>query len=187
MSTMPWWATLLTSGAAAAVVTFAINFWLLRPRPDLRLIRIAPSVADTERLSRSNDGSANWHGQHWIPAAWLRLANHGDGAAHDVKLVGQRCRPRVWAGDGGVIPYEGEPAATDKPMWSDTVAALESGQSISVNIIVPADRSQPKPVVSVSWARLPGRRWSPRGKMQFDFSAVGKVEYGRPGQTELKD
>ncbi len=98
MSQLPIWATILTSGAAGALVTVLVNRFLVGgPRPpDLRLAASTALVEDMERVTRENEG--NFTGMTWLPAGWVRLTNHGDGTAHDVKLTGQRCRPRVWIG-----------------------------------------------------------------------------------------
>ncbi|MDH6245534.1 hypothetical protein [Mycobacterium sp. OTB74] len=72
------------------MVTVILNFWLLWPRPDLRLVHSVEAVEDIKRVTRWNEG--NFTGLDWMPLAWVRLTNYGDGNAHDVKLTGERCR-----------------------------------------------------------------------------------------------
>ena len=89
-----------------------VNRFVVGPRPDLRLSSSTALVEDMERVTRKNEG--NFTGMDWMPLGWVRLTNHGDGIAHDVKLTGQRCRPRVdrrfwretirWATGRGRIP-----------------------------------------------------------------------------------
>ncbi len=100
---MSWLSSVLTPGVVAAGVTLATNWWLLRPRADLRMAVGTQTVEDADRLLRANDGSASW-GDHlnWLPTAFVRLTNYGDGTAYDVRLSGTNCRPRVWVGDEGV-------------------------------------------------------------------------------------
>lgn len=183
MSQLPIWATVLTSGAAGAVVTVLVNRFVVGPRPDLRLSSSTALVEDTERVTRQNEG--NFTGMDWMPLGWVRLTNHGDGTAHDVKLTGERCRPRVWIGDSGVKPHAGQPVEAHFPLWSNTIAAIEPGESVNVCVVARHDPSQAKPTVTVAWPRLAGRRWAGSRNVNYDFAASRQVEHGMPGQTAL--
>ena len=183
MSQLPLWATILTSGAAGALVTVLVNRFLVGPRSDLRLASSTALVEDMERVTRENEG--NFTGMTWLPAGWVRLTNHGDGTAHDVKLTGQRCRPRVWIGDSGEKPFAGQPVQAKYPLWSDTIAAVEPGESVNVCLAARDDASEAKPTVTASWPRLAGRRWAGTRAVTLDCATSRRVEYGMPGQTEL--
>jgi hypothetical protein len=165
------------------VVTVALNWWLLRPRPDLRLVHSAASVEDTERIARQNQG--DYTGVDWLPAMWARLTNHGDGTAHDVRLTGERCRPRVWIGDSGVLSSSGQLVEAKYPLWVDSIAAIEPGASVNVCIVARNDPSVPKPIVTASWPRLPARVWAGFRSVSLDFTTQREFEYGLPGQKEL--
>jgi hypothetical protein len=160
-----------------------VNRFLVGPRPDLHLSSSTALVEDMERVTRKNEG--NYTGMDWMPLGWVRLTNHGDGTAHDVKLTGERCRPRVWIGDSGVKPYAGQLVKAEYPLWSNVIAAVEPGESVSVCIVARNDPSQAKPTVTATWPRLPGRPWAGRRAVSFDFAASRPVEHGMPGQTEL--
>jgi len=183
MSQLPLWATVLSSGAAGAFVTVLVNHFLVGPRPDLRLAPSTALVEDMERVTRKNEG--NFTGMTWLPVGWVRLTNHGDGTAHDVKLTGERCRPRVWTGDSGVKPSAGRPVVAEHPLWSDTIAAVEPGESVNVCIVARGDAYEAKPTVTAKWPRLAGRRWAGSRAITFDCATSRRVEHGMPGQTEL--
>lgn len=60
---MSLWTTVLTTvvtpGVVAAGITLATNWWLQRPRPDLRMIRSYQSVDDLMRLDRAERWSTD--------------------------------------------------------------------------------------------------------------------------------
>ncbi|KXP08739.1 hypothetical protein [Tsukamurella pseudospumae] len=183
MSQLPTWATILTSGATGALVTVLVNRFVVGPRPDLRLSPSTALVDDLERITRKNEG--DFTGVTWMPLGWLSLTNYGDGTAHDVRLAGMRCRPRVSIGDSGTKPYAGQAVETDQPLWSNIVAAIAPGESVNVCVVARHDPSQAKPTVTASWPRLAGRRWGGRHRVTYDFATPRQVEYGLPGQTSL--
>lgn len=176
---MSWWSSAFAPGVIAAGVTLAANWWLQRPRADLRMVRTYESAEDLERLLRANDGSPQWQTSLPMPTYCVRLANYGDGTAFDVKLSGEECQPRVWVGDTGVV-NEGQ-AAVRWPIWSDTLAALEPGES--VNVLVMCEALPPKrfPVIRASWPRLPGRRLSLGKSIECDMATARRIEAKWPG------
>lgn len=188
---MSWWSGILTSvvtpGLVAAGVTVVTNWWLHRPHADLRMVVGGQTVEDAERLLRANNGDSNWANHpHWIPLCFVRLTNYGDGAAYNVKLSGERCRPRVWVEDAGVVPIQGKPPEVSWPMWSDTVAALEPVETVNIYVIGSMDQSLAKPIVTASWPRLPGRRWDWRKTLRYDLASARTIEMGWPGDKELQ-
>ena len=94
-----------------------------RPTPDLRMVVVRPTRDDHDRLLRANDGDTNMiNHPHWLPVCFVRLTNYGDGTAHDIKLAGDRCRPRVWLADSGVVPNQGKPPEVHYPQWATEIA-----------------------------------------------------------------
>lgn len=187
MSELPIWATILTSGAAGAVATVLVNRFIVGPRPDLRLSPSPLLVEDAERLTREN--RADNTAITWQPLKWVLLTNHGDGTAHDIKLTGERCRPRVWVGDSAELPQLGQPVEASHAVWSNTVAAIPAGESVTVHVVMHNDASEEKPTVTATWPRLPGRGWTRAWALHrsvtFDFAKSRPVERGIPGQKEL--
>lgn len=183
---MSWWSSILTPGLVAAGVTVLTNWWLQRPRADLHMIVGSQSLEDADRLLRANNGDTNMiNHPHWLPLCFVRLTNYGDGTAHNIKLRGERCRPRVWVGDSGVVPIQGKPPEIHYPMWSDTVAALEPGETVNIYVMGSMDQSIAKPVINASWPRLPGRRWDWRRTLRYDLAQARRIEEGWPGEKEL--
>jgi hypothetical protein len=91
----------------------------------------------------------------------------------------------VWIGDSGVKPYAGQPVGVDYPLWSNTVAAIEPGESVNVCVVARHDPSPAKPTVSATWPSLAGRRWAGSRTVSFGFATTREVEHGMPGQTGL--
>ncbi|MGA5540785.1 hypothetical protein ACPCIR_02950 [Mycobacterium sp. NPDC051198] len=183
---MSWWTSIFTPGLVAAGVTLLTNWWLQRPRADLHMVVGAQSLDDADRLLRGNQGDTNTANHpHWQPLFFVRLTNHGDGIAHNVKLTGERCRPRVWIGDSGMVPAQGKPAEIAYPLWSNTVAALGPGDSVNIYVMGSLDRSLAKPVIEASWPRLPGRRWDWRKSTRYDLASARRIEEGWPGEKEM--
>jgi hypothetical protein len=98
---MSIWSGLVGPGVVAAAVTLAFNWWIQRPRTDLRMIRSGFTVTDLERLKRAKEKASDTALQ-WQPWHVVRLTNYGDGTGYDIKLTGTNCRPRVWVDDGGI-------------------------------------------------------------------------------------
>lgn len=181
MSVLP---SVLTSGVVAAVVTLAAHYWLQRPRADLRMARINWTLAVAERLYRAKqDIDAERAQQHWQLRHVVLLTNYGDGPAYDIRLSGERCRPRAWIADAGQQQTAEEPPVVKWPMWSNTLAALEPGESVSILVMSSPDSSVEPPVIEVSWPRLP-RRGLGRHKRSYDLARARTVETGWPGKTE---
>jgi hypothetical protein len=183
---MAWWTSILTPGVIAAAVTVLTNWWVQRPRADLRMVVGSQTIEDADRLLRANNGDTNMANHpHWLPLCFVRLTNYGDGTAHNIRLSGgERCRPRVWVGDSGVVPIQGKPPKVHYPMWSDTVAAIEPGETVNIYVMGSADRSLAKPVIEASWPRLPGRRVG-RITYRYDLAEGRRIEEGWPGGTDL--
>ena len=183
---MSWWASILTPILVAAGVTVLTNWWLQRPHADLHMVVGAQSLEDADRLLRANKGDTNWSNHpHWLPLCFIRLTNYGDGTAHNIKLTGERCRPRVWVGDSGVVPIQGQPPEVAYPLWSDTIAALEPGETVNIYVMGSLDQSLAKPIITASWPRLPGRRWDWRKALRYDLANARRIEEGWPGEKDL--
>lgn len=180
------WSAVITGGSVAALVTLGANLWLLRPRPDVRLIGSGPDVDDAERILRANDGQSNWiNHQHWHPGGWVKMVNYGDGTAHDIKLTGDECQPYVWVGDiaqTDQISADVEARVSIRwPTWSDTLSELPPGKSVSIMVMVPTDRKRNPVGIRASWPRLPGRPFG-RRHHEYRFAEGRKVEMGWPGE-----
>lgn len=201
-----WWSSAFAPGVIAATVTLTANWWLTRPRANLRMVVTHQSAEDIERLARGNDGSASLTNPRspLMPSFCVRLTNYGDGAAYDVKLTSDECQPRVWVGDSGEwIGDEdrgGPRAAVRWPLWSDTLAALTPGESVNVLLMVNTEvkprmvnPEQKPPVVKASWPRLPGRRakwlrWLRLGpaSAECDLATARTIEAKWPGTYDTR-
>jgi hypothetical protein len=95
--------------------------------------------------------------KHWQALDTVLLTNYGDGTGYDIRLSGSHCRPRVWVADMGRQETQDTPPVATAPMWSDQLGALEPGKSMSVVVMSSPDKTLPRPVVEVSWPRLPRR------------------------------
>lgn len=91
---------------------------------------------------------------------------------------------RVWIGDSGHVEIQGEPPKVAWPLWSDTVAALEPGQWVNVYVMASPDQSRPKPVLTASWPRSPGRGLGLRA-ITYDLANARTVESGWPGEKDV--
>jgi hypothetical protein len=82
----------LTPGLVAAGVTVALYAWVQRPRANLQMIRINPTVHVAEWLARAEkDHEAEAAKKHWVAQDIVLLTNYGDGPAYDIKLSGSHC------------------------------------------------------------------------------------------------
>jgi hypothetical protein len=179
--------SVVTPGVVAAGVTAVLYGWIQRPRADLRMVRINQTEAVAERLFRAKQdkdaAQALWQAHDTV-----LLTNYGDGTAYDIKLSGSDCRPRVWVADVGREEWQGEGTGTkvvaDAPMWSNELKALEPGEHVSVIVMSSTDKSLQKPVLEVSWPRLP-RRGLGRRKRRYDLANARTIETGWPGKTDM--
>lgn len=154
-------------------------------------------VAD-QLYRAEKDGEAGRVRQHWDRRGVVRLTNFGDGTAHDVRVSGSDCRPRVWLADMGIaqlntrIDDDGKthqepiPPIVGWPMWSDKLAALKPGESVDVIVMSSPDESRPKPVLEASWAGpLSNRRFSRRRTRRYDLATARAIEVGWPGKRDI--
>lgn len=146
------------------------------------MARSQQTLEDTDRLLRANKGSGNWiNHPHWQPLHFVRLTNYGDGTAYDIRLSGDECRPRVWVGDTGGQKTENDPPTVVWPMWSDTIAALEPGQSVQVLVMTSPDRSRKPPALEARWPRMPRRGFGWK-RCRYDLATARTIETGWPGE-----
>lgn len=145
------------------------------------MVRINYTVEVAKWLERAKtDIDADQASKHWQARDTVLLTNYGNGTAYDIKLSGSYCRPRVWVRDmGRQETKDAEPVAA-APMWSDQLGALEPGKSMSVVVMSSPDPTLPKPVVVVSWPRLPGRSFGGRRKTRYDLATARTIETGWP-------
>jgi hypothetical protein len=187
---MSIWSGLVGPGVVAAAVTLAFNWWIQRPRTDLRMIRSGFTVTDLERLKRAKEKASDTALQ-WQPWHVVRLTNYGDGTGYDIKLTGTNCRPRVWVDDGGIEvpmptyappppppdnapPPQPETIPTKKwPMWSDTISALVPGE-----LVHDSGRG-----VSGRCVRLEEGIDEPGAKRPDERSVLTRTVAGRPPQV----
>jgi len=134
---------------------------------------------DLERIERAKDESPENVRQR-TPSHVVRLTNYGDGTAHDVRLKGQECRPRVWVGDAGKMDQEGR-AKVAWPMWDRTIPALDPGESKHIFVMCLTD-DRNVPVVTASWPVMP-RRGLWRRTIHIDLSKAETIETGWPGKS----
>jgi hypothetical protein len=175
--------SVVTPGLVAAAVTAVLYVWILRPRANLHMVRINETVEVAKWLARAKaDVDADEARKHWQPQDIVLLTNYGDGTAYDIRLSGSNCRPRVWVRDTGHRETEDAPLMVGEPMWSDQLAALEPGKSWSVVVMSSTDPTLPRPVLEVSWPRLP-RRGLGRKKRRYDLAKANTIETGWPGKT----
>jgi hypothetical protein len=178
------WFSVLTPGLIGAGVTALVYTWVQRPRADVRLQSVGLTVIDLERLQRAKtNGQAAEAQKHWGVPHCVRLSNYGDGAAYDIELTGTECRPRVWIDDLGAQDGDDEPYAS-WPMWSNKLSVLGPGESVTVLVMGSPDQSRPKPVLIISWPRLP-RRGLGRVKRTLDLADAPSIESGWPGNKDL--
>jgi hypothetical protein len=176
--------SVLTPGVVAATVTVLLYVWVQRPRADLQMVRINQTVEVAKWLALARtDRDAEEAMKHWQARDIVLLTNYGDGTAYDIKLSGSHCRPRVWVRDMGRQEMQDGPVVAAAPMWSDKLGALEPGQKISVVVMSSPDPTLPRPVLEVSWPRLPGRRLG-RKKRRHDLANARTIETGWPGKTD---
>jgi hypothetical protein len=171
--------SVLTSGVVAALVTFAGNWWFLRPRAALRMVRSGQTFEDADRLRRARKGAQE---QELVRTPWhlVRLTNYGDGAAYDIELDGKNCRPRVWVADTAMSQTQDDPLEVAAPMWDRKVGALPAGQSVHVLLMCVLDeRNSAK--VKVTWLDMPGR--SRRRSTRYAVKDQLGIETGWPGQN----
>lgn len=102
-----------------------------------------------------------------------------------MSLNGERSRPRGWIGDSGETPSVGQPVKAKYPLWSDTIAAIEPGESVNASVVARDDASEAKPTFTARWPRLAGRKWAGTRSVTLDCATSQRVEYGMPGQTDL--
>jgi hypothetical protein len=179
-------------GVVAAVVTTVLYVLIQRPRADLHMVRINQTVEVAKWLARARtDVDADEHMKHWQARDIVLLTNYGDGTAYDIRLSGSHCRPRVWVRDVGSQETDGDEVVTKWPMWSDRLGALEPGQKMSVVVMSSPDPTLPRPVLVVSWPRLPGRLPKclnrtrlGRRKRRYDLATARTIETGWPGKTD---
>jgi hypothetical protein len=181
--------TVVGPGVVAAVVTTVLYVWIQRPRADLHMVRINQTVEVAKWLARARtDVDAEEAMKHWQARDIVLLTNYGDGTAYDIRLSGSHCRPRVWVRDVG--ESQETEVVTKWPMWSDRLGALEPGEKMSVVVMSNPDPTLPRPVLVVSWPRLPGRfpkrlnntRLS-RRKRRYDLATARTIETGWPGKN----
>jgi hypothetical protein len=170
--------SILTSGVVAAVVTLVANWWLMRPRAALRIVRSGQTFDDADRLRRAKDMAAEGE---LIRTPWhiVRVTNYGDGAAYDVEIDGKNCRPRVWIADAGATETSDGPVEVKWPMWDRRLAALPAGESAHVLLMcVQDERHSAK--LKVSWLDAPGRsrrrstRWAVKDQLGIETGWPGK-------------
>ncbi len=183
MSQLPIWATVLTFGAAAAVVIVLASRFVAGPRLHLRFAPSTALVEDSERITRRNEGE--FTSIDILPVGLVRLANHGDGIAHDVRLTGEVGRPRGWIGDTSVKPYAEQPIDAEYPLGSNTVAAIGLGMPTNVSADARHGFLEVKPTITTTWPGLPSRRWAGSRTVTLGFAIPRQDVYGRSGQTAL--
>ncbi|WP_156768056.1 hypothetical protein [Mycobacterium sp. E1386] len=171
--------TVVSSGAFAAAVTFAANWWLLRPRASLRIVRSGQTLEDADRLFRAKNPNqpgeqvrAPWH--------WLRVTNYGDAPAYDLELIGKNCRPRTWVADTGQSQTQDDPPEVKWPMWDRKLAALPAGESVQVVLMCVQDERN-SAQLKVSWHDMPGR--SKRRSTSYSVKDQRGIETGWPGMN----
>lgn len=146
------------------------------------MVRINQTVIVAERLYRAKQDK-DAEQALWQPLDTVLLTNYGDGTAYDIKLSGNsNCRPRVWVADVGQQETDDTPPVVKWPMWSDQLSALGPGEHMSVVVMSSPDPSRPRPVLEVSWPRLP-RRGLFRRKRRYDLANARTIETGWPGKT----
>lgn len=144
------------------------------------------TVDDAVQLWRANNRKYNMHGRSLMPE-FVRLTNHGNGTAFDIKLEGDNCRPRVFV---GYAPYSvGTLEATDPepeigvPMWSESLSSLGPGESVTIFVMWSQNPLVGKPELTVSWPRLPQLgTW--RKRMHVKLVDAPRMEGGWPGGAE---
>jgi hypothetical protein len=177
--------SVVTPGLVAAGVTTVLYGWIQRPRANLQMIRINPTVEVAKWLALAEkDHKAEVAKKHWLAEDFVLLTNYGDGPAYDIKLSGSHCRPRVWVRDTGRQEVDDGPVVPTLPMWSDRLGALLPGEKMSVVVMSSPDPSLPQPVLKVSWPRLPGR-WLGRKTRRYDLATARIIETGWPGKTDI--
>jgi len=189
------WSSVVTPGLVAAGVTTLLYLWIQRPRANLRMARINQTVDVAEWLWRAGTDEgmdAEEAKKHWHARDTVLLTNYGDGIAYDIKLSGTNCRPRVRVRDMGRQEAQDAPPVAGVPMWSDQLSALEPGKMMSVVVMSSPDQSLPRPVLVVSWSRLPGRlpmflaqTRLGRKRCSYDLATARTVETGWPGKKDI--
>ncbi|HUO36753.1 MAG TPA: hypothetical protein VMU34_02385 [Mycobacterium sp.] len=173
--------SIIGPGVVAALVSVLATLWLVRPRPNLQMVKIHPTkhVADwLARAETDEDPEAAEAMKNWQPRDIVLLTNYGDGTAYDVRLAGNNCRPRM-----PVVNMWRADLQDPLPMWSDRLRALGPGEPWSVVVMSSPDESRPRPMLEVSWPRWPGRGLG-RNKRCCDLAKASFIETGWPGKTE---
>lgn len=177
--------SVLVPGVVAASVTALLYWWIQRPRADLDMVKINQTMAVAKLLVRAEkDPDADDAMKDVDARVIVLLTNYGDGTAHDIRLKGTNCSPRVWVRDVGET--EGAEVVAGVPMWNDRLGALGAGQMMSVVVTSSPDKdafSTRARSIEVSWPLLP-RRGLCRKKRQYDFATVPTIETGWPGKTD---
>ncbi|UGT94868.1 hypothetical protein KN246_15875 [Mycobacterium intracellulare] len=172
--------SILTSGSVAALVTLAGNWWVLRPRAALRIVRSGQTFEDADRLRRARKNAQEHEELVRMPWHVVRLTNYGDGVAYDIELDGKNCRPRAWVADTAVSQTEADPLEVAWPMWDRKLAALPAGASVQVLLMCVLDeRNSAK--LKVTWLDMPGR--SRRRSTRYSVKDQLGIETGWPGKN----
>jgi hypothetical protein len=174
---MSVWTSVATSGVIAAAVTFAANWWVLRSRARLRMVRSGFTLDDADRLHRAKNPNTPEE-QTRTPWHVVRLTNYGDGTAYDIELTGRNCRPRLWVADTGQAEWEGNAPELKWPMWDRKLAALPAGESIQILLMCVLDERN-SAEVRARWSDMPGR--SRRRSTRYAVKDDRGIETGWPG------
>jgi hypothetical protein len=171
--------TVLLSGVFAALVTFAMNWRILRPRATLRIVRSGQTLEDADRLFRAKDSAAE---AELVRTPWhlVRVTNYGDGPAYDIQLDGKNCRPRVWVADAGQTQTSEDAPELAWPMWDNKLPALPAGESVQVLLMCVTDERNTAQL-TVAWHDMPGR--SKRRSARYSVKDGLEIETGWPGKN----
>lgn len=165
------------------------------------MVKIHPTkyVADWLARAQTDQDAEGIAGmKNWEAADIVLLTNYGNGTAHDIRLAGTNCRPRVFVRDtAGLKPEEDDDdnkAVGALPMWSNRYPALEPGKEWSLVVMSRTDKSSDTPALEVSWRGLQWSwswrhpfRWPVRLRRTcpFDLTKANKIETGWPGKSKM--
>jgi hypothetical protein len=174
--------TVLLSGVFAALVSFAANWWFLRPRAALRIVRSGQTLEDADRLFRARQPANPQQKPELVRTPWhhVRVTNYGDGPAYDIELDGKNCRPRVWVADTGMSQTQDDPPEMRWPMWDRKLAALPASESVQVVLMCVLDERN-SAQLKVTWSDMPGR--GKRRSTRYSVKDQFEIETGWPGNN----
>lgn len=178
------WTWVFLPPVVSAVLAALFTAWLQLPRARIRLVRGALTVEDSERLWRGNRKKHNWAGHSLMPQ-FMRMTNYGNGTAFDVRLAGRHCEPWIWAGDApsstGTLDEVDPPPELGLPIWSQSLGALEPGESVTILVMTSQDPLVGEPELTVTWPRLPQLNlW--RRTVRTSLRDTPPAEVGWPGE-----